>query len=378
MKSQIDKLVDKVLKLDKSQRNQNLRKFWQDFYAFKERDKVPISVNFVNAFWVKTLNFNLVEMYEKPERYLMNTLKARIFHHDQFLDDSILEQEVNINFGTALVPSLFGIEPIFRQDTDPWRGKPIIKCDKDLESIDYPDFHKSGLMPRIHRFYEDLNRIACGRFKVTICPFDRGPWGVAWYLRGLKELIVDTYTNPDFVHRIMKFVTESRLRWEREREIFLSEKMTCINLFNDEVNCEIISPRIYEKFIYPYERKIAESYPKGIFYYHSCGNLTPILEKIAILPGLKRLQISPSTDFKVAANKLDGRIVFHRRLHTVNDVLLANSQKMKTILRENLDIGSQCVMELDAAPISSGSTEKIKEWIQLAREIIKDYGKSME
>lgn len=162
---------------------------------------------------------------------------------------------------------------------------------EDLSKISKPDFFTSGEMPRMHRLYKDIHDFINKNnldLDVTFPGWARGPWSVAWMLRGPEQLMIDFYENPTFVHGLMEFITDSRLEWEAERQKFLDldfdedyiwsysyldyRKQNKTPLFNDEVNGDLFSPKTYSEFILPYEKKIKEELGE-ISYYHSCGNL---------------------------------------------------------------------------------------------------------
>jgi len=367
---QLKSLIERVEKIIRDPKYEELRRFWNDFYALKETNRIPIKITLTMNFFAKNLNINLIDHYQKPEKYIEDSLRILLFQHKQILDDRILSGIV-INFGEVFESSLFGSKPNFRSNTDPFIGEPIIKKVQDIENLHYPDFYESGLMPKIIDVYETAEKIVKRKIPVFFERWERSPWGTAVHLRGLIELLKDTFRNPDFAHKLLTFITESRTRWEKEKEKFLGTKTEKASLYNDEVNAQVISPKIYQVFAYPYEKKLADFYPKGIFYFHSCGDITPFLDTIATIRGLRRLHISPATDFKTAVNKLGTRFVFEKRMHPVNDLALCDSKTMKLKIEEALNVGRETTMELDPGPIQDVPLEKIKTWINVARKTIK-------
>lgn len=363
----LERSIERVEKIVRDPRYEELRRFWDALYSLKETERIPIKITLTMAFFARNLGIDLVDHYRKPEKYIEDSLKIIYFQHKEILDDRVKEGIV-INFGEAFESSLFGVKPVFKPDTDPWVGKPIIKSEEDLEKLNYPDFYESGLMPQIHEVYETAGKMVKGRIPVLFEGWNRSPWGVAVHLMGYTELLKDTIRNPDFVHKLLSFITESRIRWEREKERFLGTRIAKSSLGNDEVNAQIISPKTYEDFAHPYEKKLADFYPQGIFYFHSCGDITPFLDAIARIRGLRRLHISPVTDFKAAVEKFGRKIVFHKRMDPVADLDLCDAQTMETKIKEILKIGRRVFMEIDPGPIQNVSVEKIKTWINVARK----------
>ncbi|MDH5795396.1 MAG: hypothetical protein OEZ24_04735, partial [Candidatus Bathyarchaeota archaeon] len=117
-------------------------------------------------------------------------------------------------------------------------------------------------------------------------------------------------------------------------------------------------------------RDLANFYPRGIFYFHSCGNITPFLDSIVRIRGLTRIHISPATDFEIAISKIDRRMVFHKRLDPVNDLAFCDAETMEKRTREVLRTGAGTFMEIDPGPVMDIAVEKVKTWINMARKVI--------
>ena len=366
----LEELIKKVEKAIADPKYYELREFWKNFYALEETERVPIRVTLTMRFFAKNLGIDLIDHYREPEQFIEDSLRILSFQHEQILEDRVISG-IKIVFGEPFESSLFGSKPSFMSDCDPLLGEPIIETDEDLEELDYPDFYKSGLMPKIIEIYEAAEKMLKGRIPVFFERWDRSPWGVAAHLRGYYELLMDTYRNPDFVHKLLSFITESRIRWEREKEKFLGVKTELGFLYNDEVHAKVVSPEIYQVFAYPYEKKLADFYPKGIFYFHSCGDITPFLGTIASIRGLRRLHISPSTDLRKAVSEVGGRFVFEKRMDPLRDLKKCDEEAMRSKVREVLKVGRDVSMQLDPGPIQDVPLEKIKTWIKIARKEIK-------
>ena len=364
---QLKRLIENVEKIVRDPKYASLRRFWNEFYALTETKRIPLRITLTMAFFAKNLNINLIDHYQKPEKYIEDSLKIIAFQHNEILDDRT-KNGIAINFGEGFESSLFGSNPIFRTHTDPWVGAPIIQTEKDLENLHYPDFYESGLMPKVLEVYDTAEKMMKDKIPVFFERWDRSPWGIAVHLRGLPGLLVDTYRNPDLVHKLLTFLTESRMRWEREKEKFLGVKTSSGFLSSDEVNAQVISPKIYQVFVHPYEQKLANFYPQGLFYFHSCGDITPFLDTLATIRGLRRIHISPATDFKTAVNKLGGEFVFQKRMHPITDLKLCDPKTLALKIQDVLQTGRNTSMELDPGPIQDESLAKIQTWIKIARK----------
>ena len=98
-------------------------------------------------------------------------------------------------------------------------------------------------MPLVHMMYDRISELAEGEYTVVFPEWGRGPFGVAQHIRGLQDLLSDMVLHPDYVRRLMRFITDARKTWTEERARFLGRKVDKGNLYNDEVNCPTLSPR---------------------------------------------------------------------------------------------------------------------------------------
>jgi uroporphyrinogen-III decarboxylase len=390
----VERLIDEVAEIKNSTRNIELKNLWENFYSHKDVEKIPITVNWSLSFYAQTLGIDLKAMFSTPQRYLEDMLKILLYRARNFMDDNPLgvmfpgaeaaeitadqQGDLMVYFGPPFEPALFGLEAIFDDKIDPRQGpNPIMKNESDLDDMNYPDFYQSGMMPKVIEFYEEICNIVKGRLEVVFPIFCRGPFSIAWALRGLQNCVVDMYRRPDFFHKMMTFITESRIRWEKERERYLGRKMRRAQLDNDEVDGDIISKQLYEKFIFPYEEKTAEFYENGIFYFHSCGNLSRLYNSIQKLPGLGRIEVSPVSDLELAARTFSPKnVILHKRLDPRKDVYVSTNE-MATNLRRILQQCSTASVEIDACPLDP-PIERIQEWIHMARQVTAEYRRTPE
>lgn len=297
---------------------------------------IPFSVFAGMTFWHRALGINLCDYYADPLYYLESFLRVRIEHLKCFDDCMAVTKVIPISFGVALESSLFGVEPTWMADQDPWdspgaSAPPLLADTAALDSLAAPDFRRSGLMPRVHRFYETISELlqqVAPDFRAAFPIWYRSPFGIACTLRGTSQLLMDMLERPAFVHRLMSFVTDARLAWETERSKYLGVPLGRCSLGNDEVNCPMLSPALYEEFVLPYEKRLSD-FHGGIAYWHSCGEITRLLPAIRRSLPIDLLHVSPWTDLATAIEEFKGTGTrFHVWLHPIADVLTASTSDM--------------------------------------------------
>jgi len=374
----LEELISQVEELCKRPRYNKLRRRKGDVQIF-------VCTDSDRPYLAKFFGINLVEYFKKPRKRLEFQLKTKIFHHEMFLDDTIISKGISLDYGMYLEASLFGSHLIYTPDNDPWinEKEPLIRNKKDLEKLKYPDFYRSGVMPEIHKMYKEYKELVKDRLLIDFPAWYRGPWSVAQHLRGCQNLLLDICDNPNFVNKLMDFITQCRIKYTIDRHQFLNVKIrknapglyvngveaTISDLANDEVSSLTVSPEVYKKFIFPYEHILAEFY-KGIHYYHSCGSLTPFLEKIKELPGLETLHVSPWTNLKTVRNVMGKDFTLQYCLHARRDIFEANESQMKATLRKILEDNQGGKLQIVADSFGKGPVVKIKKWLDIAREIV--------
>lgn len=332
----VDRLLDEVRKAEDREKNQRNRALWgRDSDAAHHQwdgrpqpdGPFPITIEPEAPLWADVLGFRLDEFYTDPEEYLRRTLQMKLYRFHRWDENTCIERDIPIWLGVTLEPSLFGVETVYQERACPWISKErVIRGPEDLDELEKPDFHNSGLMPTAHRVYAGIRERLPDDFEVAFPNWERSPFGVCNHLRGTENLLMDLVQDPDFARAQIDFVTECRKKWIRDRANFLDQEVGPGVLLNDEVNGRMFSPDLYEKFILPGEIELGNF--QGISYWHSCGDTTKFLELIHRIPGLQTFHVSPWTDVEKAADKM-GDLALQVCLDPVRDVQRASNEHIE-------------------------------------------------
>jgi len=334
-----------------------------------------------SAYYSRVLGVDLRKYYFDPFLYLETNLRLSQFKFEKFPDDTPLTKAIPWHPGVTMEPSLFGAKTIYHENKDPWEshGLHIINDYSDLASVQTPDFYKSDAMKYMHSMYEQMQEIVAAvapDFSVSFPNWWRSPFAVACSMRGMENLFCDFIDEPDFVHELMAFATNARIEWDKARFAFTGEKIG-MKLGNDEVNCQVISPRQFQEFIFPYEQKMLEYYGT-CEYYHSCGDLTPLFPYIKTLDP-RMVNISPWTDLDIACETFsDTETVLEIWANLVDDVMLATAEHTRSVVAE-------CAKKCNEAGVygyifcsgniqrfaqsESEDNEKILNWVNACRSL---------
>lgn len=336
--------------------------------------RVPFTVEPELPMWSRLLGFDVQEFYTDPKVYLEATLRMAVYRFESFPDCTVIGTEVPIWLGTVFESSLFGANTVYARDASPWIDRqPVWESYQAFLQAEFPDFHRSGLMPVAHRFYSEIRELVDEDFQVLFPEWGRSPFGTAWHLRGHDNLLADLLQEPKFAHDMLSFLTEARQHWVQERAAFLGQPVSKGNLYNDEVNVPTLSPALVEEFVVPYEAELSR-FHGGIAYWHSCGDTTVLLPQIRQIPDIEMFHVGPWTDVASAVEAFGDTACLEICLHPLRDVHEPDRQEMEARLRAlgEAASGTAFTVRADGLQVLTGlddELERVAQWIRAARAV---------
>jgi len=107
-----------------------------------------------------------------------------------------------------------------------------------------------------------------------------GCWQHAACLMEIQQLIIETYENPDWVHRLMQVLLDKKLRFIEES--LRGAKFDLIETGGGASSDTVISPKLHREFCLPYDRRMHRAvHDAGLMVtYHTCGGMMNILNLI--------------------------------------------------------------------------------------------------
>jgi uroporphyrinogen-III decarboxylase len=387
----IDELIDSYLALVESPENRARGEKWEPaspaaYYYWQRVPKptagaIPLVVLSMNAFYHHAFGLDLKAFYTDPRTYLRGYLTACLEKFRWFQDDTFFLPEVPIWLGPSFEPSLFGKQVLYTEDSDPWIGhEPVLNTKNDLDRLEPPDFWQDGPMSVVHRMYEEIGDLVGTRLKVRFVDWLRGPFVLAFHLRGAANILMDMVDDSAFVHRLMRFVTDARKHWCEQRAAFLGEDVGQGDLYNDEVNVPFLSPAFYREYVLPYEIELSQFHGQ-IGYWHSCGDTGPLAATIRTIPHLQMTNISGWTDFDLAATAYAKTgIPLEANIHPLRDLQQATETEMRSrvtcIARRRRELGIKAMfIRVDSLELLHGVVHDIgmaQRWLQIARDCVEE------
>ena len=165
-------------------------------------DRVPVCAQ-MHEFALKEIGAKPKEFYRNPEMLVCGTLEIQ----DKFgIDVPVLDYDVYNIEAEAI-----GQEVIFGENhmPDVDRTKPLIRDREDLKKIRTPDFDAEGRFTNVIEMNRIFREVIGGNTEATLrfC----APFSLAANIRGIEQLLMDMYTDPDFARSLFDRVVEELL-----------------------------------------------------------------------------------------------------------------------------------------------------------------------
>ena len=392
----IGKLLDQILFLSCTEENIRRKSLWRNSEQAirgdaqwhgipKENtlsaDKIPVTFDIQRPLWAKQIGFSLDRYYHDPKYYLVNYLKMKVKKFRELPDDTPIDNMIPIYLGQGFEASLFGQKINYIQDKDPWIDhSPLVRKESDVDSLQIPDFFDTKTMGQAHLFYQEIKKIVGDCFEVIFPKWLRGPIGVAMYIRGHENFLVDIIMDKELAHKILRLVVESTIKYQKQRAEFLHQSVIADDLFNDDVGAPFLKPEHFFEFSLPYERELCDFYG-GIYYWHSCGDITALVPEIINLLPIELLDIGVSIrDKSRAIEYVNKDIALEIRIPPTSIV-----QKSKMELEAQIAKILNICYEKEVKRFvlrCSGMTgflgvekdlRRAREWIYLTRRMLSDF-----
>lgn len=211
-------------------------------------DRTPVLTQ-MHEFAMRELGCNAREFYTTPEIFIPGVLQVQ---EKYGIDVSVIDYDVYNIEAEAL-----GQEIIYGDDhmPDVDRTRPLIRDHSDLEKIKTPDFDSDGRFAQVIEMKRIFRQLTGGvEPTLQFC----APFSLAANIRGLEQLLMDMYTNPDFAHALLDRLVENVLApWIlRLKEEFPGAAGVCGS--DASGSLPIVSPEIVREWIIPNALKLRE------------------------------------------------------------------------------------------------------------------------
>lgn len=258
---------------------------------FEKTDRVPVDLHsFLVTCEYSELHYN--EVLTSGEK--MAGAQIRLWErlgHDMLLVEN----------GIAPLAGALGCEVMYPKKGSPYITKHILENDlSDFKKLKMINPYKDGYLPEILKATKILRK-KIGDKACIMGRADQGAFMLAVTLRGMEKFMLDLMDEEkqDTIFELLEFTSEVHIRYA---EAQMKSGAHCASTGDSYAGPSIVSLDIYEKFAFPYEKRIGD-YMKSKGYIssvHCCGNTDKILHRF-VETGIRILEIDDRTDLKTAS-----------------------------------------------------------------------------
>jgi hypothetical protein len=363
---ELDRLVDQVCEAQAGERNQA---------RLQLQARPRLNVGYENPIaWVRLFGYDPVRYFSDPQFRLEWQLRQKLWAFRQIEDDVPITCAVPAWLGHYPEYTFFGMHVGVMP-----HGGPEIQTDHPmtrepaLSLLPPVDFRGSGWMPLMIEWYERLIELADGRLDIPFFAWNRGCLDLAVQLRGYENLLLDTMARPDFVHDLLKFLTQERCRWHDAAADYLGQPVGPTFVADDWVAVPYISPSIFADFVLPRYLEIEAHH--GVFAgFHSCGDQTALHPSMLQIKTLGTYEVSPWMTVGAALESLPPDKHLGLAVHP-NDVVVDALEEMARKHRARAEAlrGTERSFSYGTSGLTPLHDEadfvrRVNTWLRLARE----------
>ncbi len=362
----------------------------------------PIILIFPEGSWIELLPDVALTCEDEASRRIEWELRRRIYCHEHFRDDTVIEREWVIpkvirNTGWGLA----GKRIPAPSERGAWKFDPILKEAADLAQLRYPEIACDE--PATQRNLAAAQDLFGDILEVKL----KGVSHISYHLmsqysdwRGLEETMLDMHLQPGLLHEALARLEEGHHGVLRQ---LVAQNLLSLNNngtyhssggvgYTDELPaagfdpacvrpCDMwasaesqelaqVGPKQHAEFALAYEKRLLE--PFGLTGYGCCEDLSRKLDDVLTIPHIRRISISPFADVDRAAEKLGGRAIFSWKPHPAHLVGDFDADAIRDYIRHTVAVARQhgCVLEmiLKDTHTCEHHPERFDRWTQIARE----------
>jgi uroporphyrinogen decarboxylase len=274
---------------------------------------------------------------------------------------------INTGPGLTGIAEAAGSRLHFPDDTA-YVAETAIKEPVDLDRLKIPDPLRDGRLPL---FLEATDRVVkeVGD-QVLVSLTVAGPFTTASGLRGTEQLMRDLRRNPDFVHRLMRFATDSTIPFIRETVT----RGARVGIAEPVASGTLISRKQFLEFVAPYLKELVSAIKElsgGAPSLHICGNSSRIWHDMADC-GAGTLSLDDEVDIAEARAAVGDRVALVGNIRPTATMALGTPDDVRRnvieCLRKGVGNPKGYILGLGCALPINTPLENIHALIAAARE----------
>ena len=268
------------------------------------------------------------------------------------LQETVGQDVICIGADNFYIAEGFGCESSRGDDELPSLVSPALSAIEDVFGLEVPDPTTAGRMPLMLEAI-GLLRKAVGD-EIAIRAPGTGPFALASYFVGSQEWLLDVavseagmdHAKDAAVHHALGLATDALIEFGKACFDAGADLIQCGDSL---ASCNVISPRTYERYAWPYQKRIFAAWREhgikaGLL--HICGDSSKVLELYGAT-GAGLIELDSALDLAGASARL-GDVTVVGNVDTVTELLQATSAQSEAAAR-------RCISQTGGRPLILGS-----------------------
>lgn len=231
-----------------------------------EVDRPPVFA-VLGAYGKKYVDSSMQEIFSSPEAYIASQLKII----EEFGFDMALGP-----FDFSVLGEAFGGQTVYFDGQPPNVRKPVIKAAEDFVSLTEPVIKKAGRLPFVLDAISGLNKRLSNEIPVFgVIP---GPGSLPALIMGLESWIETWLFMPELRKMILEKSREFLTKWAAA---LIEAGAAGLIMVEGVATSEVLTRNSIEKELLPVWNNFLPEINSAVFFHHSGGKLTHILDLLA-------------------------------------------------------------------------------------------------
>lgn len=364
----------------------------------------PMLLVFPERSWLELIPEESLTCEDAVARGIERGLRQKIYYHENITDDTVIDNSFVV--GKAVSDTGWGLASEWiKSDCATGAGtfNPVINSPCDLKKLRFPEVSHDEAETRrklddAYDLFGDILNIQLRGVRTIHFHM----MNIYTHLRGLDQVMIDMYEEPEMLHEAMSFLEQGNHRlidqYVEQNLLSLNNDNAWIypggNGYCDELpsadydpehirqqdmwasaeaqELTIVSPEMTWEFATQYEKRLLERF--GLSVYGCCEDLTRKLDYVYKIKNLRQVNISPFANLDKCAESFRDDLIFSWKPHPGQLVGDFDENYIRENLRHALEVTKGLVMEivLKDTHTCENHPERFTRWSQIARETIEE------
>lgn len=386
-------LARQVLDMAHEERMAPIIQRWRDVNALRKPDRAPVWCRPVGC-WPELLPEESLQCGDPWLRRMERAFRRTLIKGD-IDDDEPVEKYFNVGAAFDVEPAnVWGVDfhhTNSNVEGGAWAYDPPLRSEHDFERLRMPVFRYNAerTSEAIDRMTELLGDIAPvfltgdSRLGATLGTN-------AANLRGLQQMMIDMFDEPDLIHRLMGHLRDATLASMNavEQAELVTPNTTGPMTTSDPIgtepldgnstlrNCwcmanaqefDAVSPAQWEEFCLEYQKPIFERY--GLVGYGCCENLTAKIDGVLSIPNLRIFVCSAWTNLEFVLDRVgtDYCIMWRQK---ASEVVYNDEERVEKDLTNGARRLQGCCYQVVLRELQTlaGNLNRLHVWTQMAKK----------